>query len=264
MKILFTTVCNDKYAVGAQVMLYSMRKNIRGFDDCTVKFFHSPGIADLSEKNRSKIQAIAPNVKFQEVDPAKYMPARMPGAGNRAAECKSAYLTLESFAETGYDKVILFDIDMLCIGDISELFDYDVQYGQVGGNTGLVVLGEKYRTEGVYQDLIKMIVDHNGDGMDQGVMNNYFRGREEPIPRIYNDYPLRETTLDTRILHWAHYDHIKPWVVQEWAEKVELFQDVPAYPYPDLKIGNVPIAPDKPYYDLWQKYYEETQAVLNG
>ena len=32
MKILFTTVCNDDYALGGQVMLYSMKKNINNLD----------------------------------------------------------------------------------------------------------------------------------------------------------------------------------------------------------------------------------------
>ena len=263
MKILFTTVCNDKYAVGAQVMLYSMKKNIKGFDNCDVKFFHSPGIADLSEKNRSKIQAIAPNVTFQEVDPTKYMSARIPGAGNRAAECKSAYLTLESFRETEYDKVILFDIDMLCVGDVSELFEYNVQYGQVGVNTGLVVLGKKYRTQEVYQGLIKMIVDHNGDAMDQGILNNFFRGREESIPRKFNHYPLKLMDDDSRIIHWAHYDHIKPWVINEWKDKVELFTGSgPGYTYPDVTVGNVPNAECKPAFDLWDQYYNEIKHII--
>ena len=44
MKILFTSVCNDQYAVGAQVMLYSMMTNIRGFDNCDVKFVITVGI----------------------------------------------------------------------------------------------------------------------------------------------------------------------------------------------------------------------------
>ena len=160
-------------------------------------------------------------------------------------------MTLESFREFDYDKVILFDVDMLCVGDISDLFEQELDYGQRGGNTGLVVLGKKYRTLQVYEDLIRMIPDHNGDGMDQGILNNYFRGREEPILRIYNDYPLRETTPDSRILHWAHYDHIKPWVVDQWKDKVELFQDVPPYPYPNKNTGNIPVLQDKPAFDKW-------------
>jgi lipopolysaccharide biosynthesis glycosyltransferase len=263
MKILFTTVCNDKYAVGAQVMLYSMKKNIKGFDDCDVKFFHSPGIASLSKSNQEKIKRIAPNTQFQSVDPSPYWPAKIPAGGNRAKECKSAYLTLESFRETEYDKVILFDIDMLCVGDISELFEYDVQYGQVGVNTGLVVLGKMFRTEDVYRDLINMIPDHNGDGMDQGVLNKYFWGKEDPIPKKFNQYPLYDMTEDSRIIHWAHHDHIKPWAVNEWKDKVELFiGSGPGYKYPDVTVGNVPNAECKPAFDLWDQYYNEIKHII--
>ena len=262
MKILFTTVCNDKYIDGALVMLHSMKTNIKHFRECDVKFFYSPGIADLSKSNMKKIKEVAPNVIFEEVDPNNYMPAKIPGAGNRAPECKSAYLTLESFKETEYDKVILFDIDMLCIGDVSELFEYDVEYGQVGVNTGLVVLGKKYRTREVYDGLIEMIHSHNGNGMDQGIPNDYFRGREEPIPRIFNHYPLYEMNVDSRIIHWAHYDHIKPWVVNEWKDKVELFQGKPPYNNPDPTIGNIPTMLCKPAFDLWNQYYYDIRELI--
>ena len=55
-----------------------------------------------------------------------------------------------------------------------------------------------------------------------------------------NQYPLSTKTEDTRILHWAHYDHVKPWRIDEWKDKIELFLDEPEYRNPDPNIGNIP------------------------
>ena len=41
MKILLTTVCNDDYALGGQVMLYSMKKNLNDFDKCDIKIYYN-------------------------------------------------------------------------------------------------------------------------------------------------------------------------------------------------------------------------------
>ena len=70
--------------------------------------------------------------------------------------------------------------------------------------------------------------------------------KNEPLNVISNN--------DTRILHWAHYDHIKPWVVDEWNDKVDLFQDVPPYPGGGLDVGNIPIKSDEKAFDLWKEY----------
>ena len=44
MKILFTTVCNDDYAEGGHVMLYSMRKHIKNFDQCDVIIYYNDAL----------------------------------------------------------------------------------------------------------------------------------------------------------------------------------------------------------------------------
>jgi hypothetical protein len=70
---------------------------------------------------------------------------------------------------------------------------------------------------------------------------------------------------DSRILHWAHYDHIKPWVINEWKDKVELFTgEGPGYEYPDVSVGNVPNAECKPAFDLWDQYYNEIKDHIEA
>ena len=62
-QILFTTVCNDEYAPGGHVMLYSMKKHIKGFEElCDVKIYWNKKIAPLSKKSREKFQKISSNI----------------------------------------------------------------------------------------------------------------------------------------------------------------------------------------------------------
>ena len=221
--ILLTTVCNDEYVLGAKVMLYSMKKNIKNLDRCDFKIYYNNTIAPLSEENQDSFRKIIPNIIIEHVDKECYLNSKIPPERNEGS--KAAYLTLESFNETKYNKVILFDVDMLCIGDISDLFDTDLQFGIFNRNTGFVVLGKNYRNQEVYEMLTSKIQSHNGDFMDQGIINNVFAGDFQKISRSYNQYPLSTQTEDTRILHWAHYDHVKPWRLDEWKEKLELFRD---------------------------------------
>ena len=107
MKILFTTVCNDDYALGGQVMLYSMRENIKNWQDCDFKIYHNKDFAHLSRENQAIFKKIMPDIIFEHVDKECYFDSKVPPAGNRAQGCKAAYLTLESFNETEYDKVIM-------------------------------------------------------------------------------------------------------------------------------------------------------------
>ena len=261
MKILFVTVCNDEYAIGGQVMLYSMIKNIKGFENYDVKIYYNKDIAPLSLDNRRKFKIIFPKIKFEHVKKDCYFNSKLPPAGNRAQGCKAAYLSLEAFQEIEYDKVILFDVDMLCIKDISDLFDKDIQFGIYNGNTGVVVLGKQYRTEENYSLVTSSIQDHDGQFMDQGIINNLFAHKFQNLSNIYNQYPLSTMNENTRILHWAHYDHIKPWILNKWKAKVKLFKDVKPYPYPNKETGNIPVLKDKPAFDLWEKYKKELDII---
>jgi lipopolysaccharide biosynthesis glycosyltransferase len=253
--ILLTSVCNDEYIDGAKVMLYSMKKNINNLDRCDFKIYYNDNVSPLSEENKQSLKKIIPNIIIEHVDNECYLNSKIPY--DRSEGSKAAYLTLESFNETEYNKVILFDVDMLCIGDISDLFDVDLQFGIFNRNTGFVVLGKSYRNQEIYDRLTSKIQSHNGDFMDQGIINNVFINDFQTISRSYNQYPLSTKTEDTRILHWAHYDHVKPWRIDEWKDKIELFLDEPEYRNPDPNIGNIPTLKCKPFFDLWEEYRVE-------
>ena len=262
--ILLTTVCDNRYALGAQVMIYSMSKNLKDFEKCDIKVYYNDRIAPLSEENKNKFKLLGKNIILEYIDETKYLDAKVPYHQGRDIGSKAAYLTLESFREYSYDKVIMFDVDMLCINDFSELFTSDYEFGIFNRNTGFVVLGNSVRTPEIYDRLMSQIHKHNGDFMDQGLIINLMGHLFQPLSNIYNQYkPIFNTTDETKILHWAHFDYIKPWALNHWKEKIQLFQDVPPYPYPNTKTGNVPTLACKPAYDLWNQYKKEMHHEFN-
>ena len=259
--ILFTTVCNDDYALGGQVMLYSMKQNIKNLDRCDFKIYYNDEFASLSEENKDKFRQIFPDVILEHVDKECYFNSKLPPAGNRAQGFKAAYLSLESFREFDYETVIMFDVDMLCIGDVSDLFDREIFFGIYNSNTGFLILNRDCRNEVIYDHLTSKINLHTGEGADQGIINKYIVPMNcDRLPAIYNQYPLSDINDDTRILHWAHYDYIKPWVIDEWAKRVDLFQDAPPYPNGGKDVGNIPVKSDKKAFDLWKEYKNRMES----
>lgn len=255
-KYLLTTVCNDEYALGAQVMIYSISKNLKIFKECDVKVYYNDQISPLSNENKTKLRSIASNVILEHVDKEQYFNAKVPYHQGREAGSQSAYLTLESFQEYDYDKVIMFDVDMLCVKDFSELLESSYQLGIFNRNTGFVVLGNDIRTPEVYDALISNIKHHNGDFMDQGIIGNVLSARFENLPSVYNEYkPLYAFNEDTKILHWAHFDYIKPWNIEKY-EEYGLFEDLERRKETHPNPGNIPFLKDKPAYDIWNVYLE--------
>ena len=60
--ILLTTVCDNNYALGAQVMIYSMSKNIKDFEKCNIKIYYNDHIAPLSKENKNKFKLLGQNI----------------------------------------------------------------------------------------------------------------------------------------------------------------------------------------------------------
>jgi lipopolysaccharide biosynthesis glycosyltransferase len=267
-KILLTTVTDNGYAIGSQVMIYSMSKNLKNFADCDVKIYYNDVIAPLSDKNKNIFKSLGDNIILEHVDDPRYLDAKVPYHQGRSIGSKASYLNLQSFSEYDYDKVIMFDADMLCIDDFSELFTSDYEFGIFGGNTGFVVLGNLMRTPETYEFLMSQIRHHNGDFMEQGLILKVASHIRQPLSSIYNQYkPIFSSTCieglssdSTKILHWAHFDYLKPWAINDWKDKVELFQDCTEYPFIDASTGYLPNLACKPVYELWGQY---KQAMFN-
>ena len=203
IKTLFCISASDSFAHGCAVMVFSLRKHLKDFEQHTLKVYYT----NLSEESKKIIRHAAGSIKLEFVKPdldycnnAK----TIYGKSNR-----DVYLCLESFNEKEYDTVICVDSDMLCINS----FDYHlvhkknadlgavytVQAGHEGPNNtkgwektknepdiapyvekingGFWIIGKKWLTGKIYNEMKKVVKDetHNISGADQETVNRMLR-----------------------------------------------------------------------------------------
>lgn len=215
------TVVNDKFIDYFEVFFHSLKKH-NTWLKCPLIIVWSKKLSPLSVENRLRIQAIWPDVRYHEVDEVRYRVflAQTP------EHMLPALFTLECFNLPDWEKVVFFDVDMLCLGDVSELFKTNVAIGicpsgndrmrkqrlaggwhiRAGMNTGVLVLGKKYRNPEVYE---KLFTYKSGQVADQDVLDNYFRWC--PVYCFDHKYNYHAQFFwdayghvdDVRILHYA-------------------------------------------------------------
>ena len=171
MKKLIVTSSDDKFATGCAVLLYSLKKNMSIFDECDVKVFYT----NLSEESRNLIKSVCPKVVFEKPKDFDYCKGIKTLYGE---DNQDTYLCLESFRQTEYDKVAYIDTDMLCVGDISNLFHEQYKLGMMAClgkkqfyskltehkngiekfNAGLMIIGKEHlEGEKTYKDLVSIV-----------------------------------------------------------------------------------------------------------
>ena len=227
MKRLLCTVCDDRFAIGAQVMLHSMRRHLPGFDDVDVKIFFLARDGELSQENQDAISHIAPRARFEAIDNASYRRAAI-----RYERHRSALLTIEVFRQYEHDEVLFFDSDMLCVGDFSRMFELSREYdfvaceagaargdgrwtdklgphrgrwgrrryfGLVGRralkiNTGMFTVGPGFRTPEVYERLLLALRRRFSPTrlLDQWAINHVVGEMPTSLYLLPNEYNLRD------------------------------------------------------------------------
>lgn len=106
VKKLLCSVCNDKYILGMEILLYSLKKhNTIDFD---IKIYNR---CDLSDNNKKILKKIYNHIIFEDINDPFYI-NNMPH-----------YMSLLAFKEYNYDRVIYIDCDILCIGNIEKIFN---------------------------------------------------------------------------------------------------------------------------------------------
>lgn len=215
------TQADDGFAEYAEVMLWSVRQKNPALDaDCIV--LTHPSLCPLSAENRTRLEKVWPGVRFQDVDDGPYRrfftitPPRL----------HAALLKLEIFRLQGYEKVLFIDADILCMGNLAPLMNLTASFaaapaGKNRGskelrknrmvwrtslNSGVMLIGEKYRTGKTYA---KMIGYHmqSCPTADQDIINRYFRFR--PFFCLDHRYNYHAqffwdgTETDISLLHYA-------------------------------------------------------------
>lgn len=246
--VAFCTVCSDRFVPGLQVLLTTLNQHVRGFADIPFRVFHNEAKAPLSKQNQTTLAGQFTNVFFQE--------HVWRDAYNTPIEFEAhrpAYLALEAFRQCDVKRVIYLDSDMLCLGDLSELFFLKCDFAAVpcrnnsAGryNTGLMIIGERLLADGVFDDLINGGKRSGGYWADQPLINNYIETRDDLIvqtlPDIYNfmhikGHPDIKSDADfltfepyIRLVHWAGREakRPKPWNLEVPLSRADqLWQDV--------------------------------------
>lgn len=184
-KIAVTMVLSDDFMEYFRVLLYSIRKHNPWFDHDLV-IIHSPAFSPLSKEHQEEITALYPKTIFRVGNENRYR------SFTPDARFYAALLKIEAFTFTDYDTVIYLDVDMLCLGDISLLFQTDVPLGVVpagksreqkeavrnsyqigqGFNSGVMVIGKKYLNRETYEQILTA---KSGPHADQEILNPFFR-----------------------------------------------------------------------------------------
>ncbi len=234
---------NDAFIEGAVTFLYSLREH-NPWLEADLVVFHSRNWLSLSEHSRALIDAVYPNPRFIEVDEDAYEnidfgPAEEHFnalAAGRQHCGKIMYVKFQVFGLAEYDRVVYFDSDVLCNGDVRPLFETDaallgcrrgivwddtmkdvVASGDHSFNAGVLSIGQAHLGPHMLPALLEAGAEGHWMG-DQGALYRHFEG--QPVHYVdarYNanaDHFTRWHTGAIQQLDDASIIHItrkKPW-----------------------------------------------------
>tara|TARA_B100000035_G_scaffold43264_1_gene32302 strand:+ start:2890 stop:3867 length:978 start_codon:yes stop_codon:yes gene_type:complete len=225
-KILWCSVCNDRYIPGLKVLLYSIKQHNPDFNYPFKIYFNH----DISEDNQKQIKDLYPFIIFEY--------------NSIFSHLKTWFMCLLAFKETEYDKVIFIDADILCLGDVSHLINYDCRYFSAcldvnmkifwnsqfnmssfcEFNTGLFVIPKRLLTDGtkpttIFNDLLILANKYPDAKLgDQTILNRYFA--HKTITKLPGKYNVKKEVYsrqkydvqdDVRFLHFTGAD--KPFLI---------------------------------------------------
>jgi len=219
-KYVICIPASDDFALAAAVLIHSLNKNLRVFNQCDVKVVYN----NLNEQSKDLIRKAYADTKFDKpVDSSfyRYIPKTIYGSGNY-----DVYLSFETFSQVGYEKSIYLDADMLCSGDFSDIIESPKQVVWKFPNLGILVVGAKYLTGETYREMINLVINteikNRPDG-DQVTCQRLFNPSNkdvEVVSELYNfqnfgaggkgkNEEYRRVAGDVKVIHYS--GRRKPW-----------------------------------------------------
>jgi hypothetical protein len=214
------TVASDSFTEYVVVLLDSIRRHNPWFARLPLRVFWSPQLAPLSPGNQERVRQAHPPTTFVSVDGAAYERHRR----ETPPRLMAALLTLEAFGIRDADRVVFLDADMVCLGDVTDLFTLDVDLAgcptgsnraakeesagtfrrRIRVNTGVLVIGKRYLTDATQRRLAQY---QSGPFADQDVLNRFLRGRSvyclDHRFNYHAEFFWRGDETDVRLLHYA-------------------------------------------------------------
>jgi lipopolysaccharide biosynthesis glycosyltransferase len=135
------------------------------------------------------------------------------------------------FEYLNYDKIVMIDSDMLILKDISDLLNFNCNFGACRKypdilpelncqennffNCGLILISRENITRHHKDRLIKIVKEKNWSS-DQPVLNLYFRNTVFFLPEKYNTVSSAVTTENLNHISILHFHGpLKPWFYED-------------------------------------------------
>jgi len=215
---MFVTVCNREYLIGFEVMLKSLVENNPRVVKEDIPFVIISN--DLTSEDLVTSRKIHNNISLKNYDQSKYgkineLKSDQTGFGD--------YTKYEIFTISDVDKIIFLDSDIVVLGNIDHLIDYDYSFGCVRElyidqyNTGVMVIDKKYLSEKITNDLINLTLIYGiTEHFDQDIINFYFNDVIKSIPIEYNYLKTysKQVFINTglpKYIKILHFIVKKPW-----------------------------------------------------
>ena len=150
-KYIICIPSSDDFSLATAVLIYSLKKNLSIFDQCDVKVPFN----NLNEKSKNLIRKAHKETIFSKPQDSSFyecIPRTIYGEGNY-----DVYLSFETFAQTGYERSIYLDADMLCTSDFSDIVTDPNEIVWKFPNLGILIAGKKYLTGETYQHMINLV-----------------------------------------------------------------------------------------------------------
>ncbi|MEI6021044.1 MAG: glycosyltransferase [Bacteroidota bacterium] len=248
MRITILTVATPDYLPGARALFYSLLQN---------NYFSSNvELVCLVTGVRSDEILEGMGVKLLQLATTNHNIKSSTDVG-RFANTLLKFQVFRFFEESTSDRIIFFDADMLCLGEIEELSSskynshnfwavrdyacskyyrkslktYDLMAKKVF-NTGMFLANRNLLNELSYDSLIEQTASKifSYDGGDQGYLNQYFKKNEienKFLHPKFNYATDRNWPLTIHLPKMLHYTGPKPWI----APRFEIFYETPFYNY---------------------------------
>jgi lipopolysaccharide biosynthesis glycosyltransferase len=220
MNIAFVSTLTKDYILGLKVFIKSIIKNNPDINYDYIIFEEEM----FSDKDRSELLSVYKYFKFLPIDKARFSNITFSGARQWNVNPANR---LQIFTLTDYEKIIFFDVDMLCTGNISEIFntpgDFLACYHHMaseeraplgfehGFNCGVMVIDRKFCTEHTIAKMLEVMKSRKWLG-NQSTFNLYFKDTYKLLPSKYflSTPFMNKSNFDSAVIyHFA--GGIKPW-----------------------------------------------------
>lgn len=216
---------NDKFILSMQVFLLSLKKTNPWFNFDILLL--SDG--DLSDENVSLLKTIYPKINKINAKKDDYLNC-LP---TTEAWGYNLYYRFDVFemSNLGYDRIIIFDSDMVVLKDIKELFTYDYDFGSCEKHLGISEIDphnpkvrdkkrfncglmsiSKNLLRPYYKDKLIRLASGKRWSSDQPVFNVCFENIVTYLPQKFNvvsSIASEKTLKDACIIQYHGF--IKPW-----------------------------------------------------